>query len=70
MKLKQNLGPTDGLIRAVLGIGLFVIANFVVEGVADGILELLGAILILTAVIGYSPVYALFKISTRKPDQS
>jgi hypothetical protein len=67
MKLKQNIGTTDGLIRAVLGIGVFVIANFIAEGIVDGILEVAGAILVLTAVSGYSPVYHLFGISTRKP---
>jgi hypothetical protein len=69
MKLKHNIGTRDGLIRAVLGIGIFVLANFIGEGLVDGILEVAGAILVLTAVVGYDPLYSLFGFSTNKPEQ-
>ncbi len=69
MKLKHNIGTRDGLIRAVLGIGIFVLANLIGEGLTDGILEVAGAILVLTAVVGYCPVYSLFGISTRRADE-
>jgi hypothetical protein len=70
MKLKQTIGTTDGLIRAVLGIGIFVLANVTGEGIVDGILEVAAAILVLTAVSGYSPMYHLFGISTQKPNHN
>lgn len=69
MKIKQNVGVIDGIIRAVLGIGCFVIANFVVEGLIDGVLEVLGATLVISAVLGYSPVYHLTHTSTVKRGQ-
>ncbi|APV44713.1 hypothetical protein Dform_01389 [Dehalogenimonas formicexedens] len=69
MKLKQNLGPVDGLIRALLGVGLFLLANLTVEGIRDGVLEVAAVILIFTAVLGYCPIYALLGFTTRKPER-
>ena len=57
--MKCNVGPQDKMIRLVAGVVL-VIAGIVYR-TAWG---LLGIPLVVTAILGYCPVYALFKIST------
>jgi fatty acid desaturase len=67
MKLKLNEGPVDRIIRVVAGIALLVLGF---TGLAAGawmwIAYILGAILLVTGIVGFCPLYALFKISTAK----
>ena len=67
MKLKLNEGPVDRIIRVVVGIALLVLGF---AGIASGIwmwiATILGAILLVTGIVGFCPLYALFKISTAK----
>ena len=61
----MNMGKMDRIIRAVLGIIVVVIAFLAVGGVAQIILWIVGAILILTSAIGFCPLYAPFRFSTK-----
>ncbi len=65
--MKLNEGPVDRVIRVIVGIALLVLA---ITGVAAGVwmwlAYVLGAILLLTGIVGFCPLYALFKISTAK----
>jgi hypothetical protein len=62
----MNMGNMDRIVRAVLGIIVGIIAFVAVSGVAQIILWVIGAILILTAAIGFCPLYAPFHFSTKK----
>jgi hypothetical protein len=62
----MNMGKWDRSIRAVIGIGLLIIAFLLLNGLLQVIFWIVGSILLLTAVVGLCPMYSLFHISTRK----
>ncbi len=64
MTVKANVGSVDRVIRIVIGIVLLLLLFFL-EGNLKYI-GLIGVIPILTAFISFCPIYALFKISTKK----
>jgi hypothetical protein len=65
--MKANIGSVDRLVRLVVAV---VLAVLVFAGVANGawgwILAILTAIFVLTSLVGFSPLYVLFRISTRR----
>ncbi len=65
--MKINESPLDRIIRVIAGIVLIALGLF---GVASGawlwITYILGAILLLTGIVGFCPLYRLFKFSTVK----
>ncbi len=65
--MKRNMSDTDRIIRVVLAV-LFAYLYFggIVTGTLGIVLVVLGAVLLLTAVIAFCPLYAPFKISTYK----
>ena len=65
--MKTNESGLDRLIRIVLGV-VFLALSFgnVVTGGFGIVLIILGAILLLTGVVGFCPLYALLKINTKK----
>ena len=65
--MKRNMSNVDRLIRAIVAalIAYLYLGGFV-TGILGIILVVLGAILLITSVIGFCPLYALFKISTFK----
>ena len=67
MKLNKNMGTADRLIRVVLAI-LFGYLYFsgIVGGVLGIILLVVGIVFILTSVVSWCPIYALFNISSLK----
>ena len=67
MKLNQNLGTFDRIIRLVIA-ALFAFLYFsgTVSGVLGVILLALSAVLLATSVFAFCPLYLPFKFSTRK----
>ncbi|GAB4492387.1 MAG: hypothetical protein OHK0019_14200 [Saprospiraceae bacterium] len=63
--MKKNMGSTDKIIRIILAV-LFAVLFFtkVVTGVLGFVLLALGAIFVLTSLVGYCPIYALVGLST------
>ncbi|MBN2386967.1 MAG: DUF2892 domain-containing protein [Anaerolineales bacterium] len=63
----MNEGPVDRILRVALGIVLMVPG---LTGVAAGIwlwlAFLFGAILLVTGLVGFCPLYTLFKINTAR----
>lgn len=59
------MGSTDKIIRIILAV-LFAVLFFtkVVTGVLGFVLLALGAIFVLTSLVGYCPIYALVGLST------
>jgi hypothetical protein len=65
--MKINEGSIDRILRIIVGIILFALGLF---GVASGawmwVAYILGAILLVTGIVGFCPLYALLKLSTAK----
>ena len=61
--MKINVGGTDRILRVVLGLALIGMAAFGVIGAWGWI----GVIALITGLIGWCPLYAMFGIDTRKP---
>ena len=67
MKLTTNESPIDRIIRIVLGIGLAALA--LAGGVATPLLYvvwLVAALLLVTGVVGFCPLYAALRVGTRR----
>jgi len=65
--MKQNLGTTDRIIRAVLAIILALLYfSGTVSGTLGIILLIFAGIILLTSLISFCPFYVPFKFSTRK----
>jgi uncharacterized membrane protein HdeD (DUF308 family) len=66
--MKKNVGRTDRIIRIVVGIVL-VVLGFVVVFPSDWlawVVVILGAILLITGILGFCPLYLLLKMNTNK----
>jgi hypothetical protein len=65
--MKLNMGLIDRIIRIIIAI-IIAILYFTnqISGIAAIILGIIAVIFILTGIIGFCPLYALFKISTKK----
>ncbi|MBE3068408.1 MAG: DUF2892 domain-containing protein [Chloroflexi bacterium] len=65
--MKKNEGPVDRIIRILVGIALIALGLLgVVSGVWMWVAYILGAILLVTGIVGFCPLYKLFKLSTAK----
>jgi len=65
--MKTNESSLDRIIRVILGIALLVLyfTNTVTGGLGI-VFIVLGAVALVTGVVGFCPLYALLKISTNK----
>ncbi|HUX03453.1 MAG TPA: DUF2892 domain-containing protein [Acidimicrobiales bacterium] len=62
----RNVGTLDRTLRIVLAIGAIIWALAVGSSSVGGIvLWIIAAILVLTSLSGFCPLYRVFKISTR-----
>ena len=65
--MKRNMSNIDRLIRAIIAVLLvYLYIGGLVTGAFGIILVVLGVILLITSVLGFCPIYALLKLSTRK----
>jgi hypothetical protein len=63
--MTRNESNADRIIRAVIGIALIALWILgVTQGVLAVILGVVGAVLVLTSLVGFCPLYALFGINT------
>lgn len=63
--MKKNMSKTDGLIRLIIAI-LILWYFQVISGTWLIILSLVGVIFFVTGTINFCPLYAAFKLRTRK----
>ena len=62
-----NEAPWDRIVRVILGIGLLALAwAGVVTGGWAVVVLAVGAIALLTGLVGFCPLYALLKVRTNK----
>jgi hypothetical protein len=65
--MKTNESNMDRIIRGLVGIVLLVLYfTNVAAGTLGIILLIIGAILLLTGIVGFCPLYTLLKINTKK----
>ena len=65
--MKRNISTLDRIIRIVLAaVFAFLYFGGIVTGTLGIILVVLGAVFLITAIIGFCPLYTLFKFSTDK----
>ena len=64
--MQRNMGTTDRIIRVIIGIAALLVALLATSGVADIILYIVAAIMLITAIAGTCPLYIPLKISTKK----
>ncbi|MBN2047629.1 MAG: DUF2892 domain-containing protein [Anaerolineaceae bacterium] len=67
MKLKQNMGSVDRVIRVLLAL-LVAVLYFtdVISGTLALILGILAIIFVVTSLVSFCPLYLPFGISTKK----
>ena len=63
--MTQNMGNTDRIIRAILGVAIIVVAFYTSMWLA-----VIGVILLATAAVGWCPLYMPFGFSTRPADET
>ena len=65
--MKPNEGSTDRIVRVILGIVLIIVGWLVLGNSALGvILDIIGVILLITAITGFCLIYRLLGIGTIK----
>lgn len=65
--MKINEGTLDRTVRAIAGAVLLALGVLqVVSGVWLWVILIVGAILLVTGLVGFCPLYALLKINTLK----
>ncbi|MDH3345113.1 MAG: DUF2892 domain-containing protein [Desulfobacteraceae bacterium] len=62
--MQSNIGKTDRLIRTALA--FIIIFGSIYIG---GLLAIFGIVILLTAVIGWCPIYALFRLCTTREQE-
>lgn len=67
MKLVNNIGNTDRTIRILISaLIVFLFAAEFINGVLAITLLALGAILVVTALVGFCPLYGLFGVGSQR----
>ncbi len=68
--MKRNEASWDRIARVILGIGLIVGGLTAVGGTTGTIMAAVGLVPLATGLMGWCPVYSIFKIGTSKDDAS
>jgi hypothetical protein len=64
--MKLNMGKTDRIVRLVIAVLLAIGAGLLGFGSVGGIILLvLAAVMLATSAVGFCPLYAPFKFSTK-----
>lgn len=65
--MKRNMSNTDRIVRVIVA-ALFAYLYFsgIVPGALGIVLVAVGAVFVLTSIVSFCPLYALFKLGTYK----
>ena len=70
MKFRQNESTIDRVIRIVVGIALVAMAaTGIVAAPLTYVVWAVAAILLITGAVGFCPLYAIFRLSTRSANR-
>jgi len=64
--LAKNMGQTDRLVRAIIGVALLILAFTTLSGALTWVAGAIGVVLLATAALGSCPPYGLLGINTCK----
>ena len=65
--MKKNMGSTDKVVRIVLAIVIVALYfTNIIAGTLGLVLMILAGVFVLTSFINFCPLYAPFRLSTRK----
>jgi hypothetical protein len=64
--MKRNVGKVDRAIRFTVGIVMMGVGFGAMSGGAAIVVGVIGAVLFVTSVIGWCPLYIPFRINTQK----
>lgn len=64
--IKQNESSTDRIIRVIIGIAAISAGLFWLTGTTQIVAYVIGAVALITGVIGFCGLYAILGISTKK----
>lgn len=63
--MKLNMGSADRIIRALIAVAIAVLYfTNVITGTLGIVLLVLGAVFLLTSIVGFCPLYTIFGIRT------
>ena len=62
--MKCNIGTGDKIIRIIVGLALFVYGLVTAPMGGSFIIGLIGAVLVVTALISFCPIYTMLGINT------
>ena len=68
--MKRNVGNLDSWIRLIVGAILFGLGAFSLRTSFKWVLIIIGAILVLTSLFNYCPLYTILKISTYRKNKN
>ncbi len=66
MAMKKNVGTVDRVVRIIVGLVLFVIGILAQNPLVIGILMVVGALLLLSGILGWCLLYKVLGIDTQK----
>ena len=64
--MKVNMSSIDRVLRVLIGIAMVVVGFAVLEGTTGIVVGIVGLVPLLTGLIGWCPLYTLFKTGTKK----
>ncbi|MGQ9540715.1 MAG: YgaP family membrane protein [Armatimonadota bacterium] len=65
--MTKNMGTLDRVIRLLIAVLIAVLyLTHTISGLTAVILGIVAVIFVLTSLVGYCPLYTLFRFSTRK----
>lgn len=62
--MEQNVGQTDRIIRAIIGVGLIILAFASFVGWVKWVAIIIGLVLLVTAAVSRCPIWRVFGIKT------
>jgi hypothetical protein len=68
--MKKNVGKIDTWIRILVALLILVLYYFdIISGTLAIVLLVAGIVLLLTSLLGFCPLYTIFKINTCKKEE-
>lgn len=68
--MKKNVGKIDTWIRILVALLILVLYYFdIISGTLAIVLLIAGIVLLLTSLLGFCPLYTIFKINTCKKEE-
>ncbi|GMR02730.1 MAG: hypothetical protein BMS9Abin20_1076 [Acidimicrobiia bacterium] len=64
--MKGNEASWDRIVRIIAGVALIVGGFAAVGGVGAWIMAVIGVVLLVTALVGWCPIYATFRTGTKR----